>query len=298
MNLPFQDDSQVGDQDQDRWSDVRDAMIGRLTDWVDTVGETDSGRQQIAVMVDSFDASEPIDAPESDAPESTDVNHTDEIVQETLMGLSKITAELTALRHDLKSSIKQSRSFAETLAADAQKIVSASTTTIDQIGRLEAAAATPPSSTNANSDDQVRSMTALVIEADEAVLRLRDAFAAVISTVQHPTAMPRTGWLARSAVANHHDQWSTAWKSVHETIRGLADGLRLTVDRMTDQINAIGLQRIGTIGENLDPHSMQVLEVQPASDQPPGTVLRVLRFGYQHHGRVIRPAQVSVAGGQ
>ena len=57
---------------------------------------------------------------------------------------------------------------------------------------------------------------------------------------------------------------------------------------------ASGLEIIEAKGHFFDPNVHEAVNTQP-SDQPEGTVLHELRKGYVLHGKLLRPAMVTVA---
>ncbi len=264
--------------DNDAWQAMRQALLARVSAWIDTVAETDEGRDQLAELLQGLERS--VDNNQQDA--ASEIDH--DAVRQTLSGLCQMTGELTALRHDLKSNIKQSRAFAEKLAGDAQRIVSASSAVLDDL----VARGTQP----IDNHDPNRDLVISVVELDEAMTRLCDAFESTIQVAAQPPSQPSPPWHARGAVQRHHDAWMNAWQSQQGAYSGLADGLRLTIERLSAQLRKLHIERIGSPHDTFDPHTMQVLEVMPSPDHPPGTVLRVLRPGYKQNAWVIRPAQV------
>ena len=76
-----------------------------------------------------------------------------------------------------------------------------------------------------------------------------------------------------------------------------AQGLFLVARRLTTLLNQLGVRQIGTPGESFDPRWHEAITTEARADVPEGTILHVSRPGYAQGERVIRPAQVSVAGG-
>jgi len=74
--------------------------------------------------------------------------------------------------------------------------------------------------------------------------------------------------------------------------------LRSGVDLTLKQLNAVfakaNLREINPLGEKFDPHQHQAISMLP-SEKEPNTVINVLQKGYSLHGRVIRPALVTVS---
>ena len=73
-------------------------------------------------------------------------------------------------------------------------------------------------------------------------------------------------------------------------------GLFLVARRLTTLLDQLGVQQIGTPGEQFDPRRHEALTLEARADVPEGTILQVARPGYVLGERVIRPAQVIVAG--
>lgn len=73
-------------------------------------------------------------------------------------------------------------------------------------------------------------------------------------------------------------------------------GLFLTARRLTTTLDRLGVQQIGTPGEPFDPRWHEAIMTEVRADVPEGTILHVIQPGYVLGERVIRPAQVTVAG--
>jgi molecular chaperone GrpE len=72
-------------------------------------------------------------------------------------------------------------------------------------------------------------------------------------------------------------------------------GLFLVRRRLTALLDQLGVRQIGSAGEAFDPRRHEAVTTEARADTPEGTILHVDRPGYAVGGRVIRPAQVSVA---
>jgi molecular chaperone GrpE len=75
-----------------------------------------------------------------------------------------------------------------------------------------------------------------------------------------------------------------------------AQGLFLVARRLTTLLSQLGVRQIGTPGEPFDPRWHEAITTEARADVPEGTILHVSRPGYIQGERIIRPAQVSVAG--
>jgi molecular chaperone GrpE len=73
-------------------------------------------------------------------------------------------------------------------------------------------------------------------------------------------------------------------------------GLFLIARRLTTLLDQLGVRRIGTPGEPFDPYQHEAITTETRANVPEGTILYVTQPGYTLGERVIRPAQVSVAG--
>ncbi len=72
-------------------------------------------------------------------------------------------------------------------------------------------------------------------------------------------------------------------------------GIRVVRDRALGSLASLGYRRFGETGERFDPERHEAVGSTPAVDAPPGTVVSVVRAGYERDGRVVRPAAVIVA---
>jgi molecular chaperone GrpE len=73
-------------------------------------------------------------------------------------------------------------------------------------------------------------------------------------------------------------------------------GLFLIARRIMMLLDQLGVRQIGVPGEPFDPRWHEAITREARADVPPGTILHVVQPGYVLGERVIRPAQVSVAG--
>jgi molecular chaperone GrpE len=81
------------------------------------------------------------------------------------------------------------------------------------------------------------------------------------------------------------------------SLESLRSGVELTLRQLTGALERANIKEINPLGEKLDPHKHQAMNVVEA-DAPPNTVVAVLQKGYELNDRVIRPALVSVARGK
>jgi molecular chaperone GrpE len=78
----------------------------------------------------------------------------------------------------------------------------------------------------------------------------------------------------------------------------LAEGQRITLQRLDDLLASHSVRPIQVLGEILDPERMRVVGVESAADSASlqeGTVLREVQRGFFHDGELLRVAQVIVS---
>ncbi|MBL8402852.1 nucleotide exchange factor GrpE [Accumulibacter sp.] len=78
----------------------------------------------------------------------------------------------------------------------------------------------------------------------------------------------------------------------------LAEGQRLTLQRLDDLLASHRVRPLPVLGEILDPQRMRVVGVEAASSSssvPDGTILREVRRGFLHNGELLRVAEVIVS---
>lgn len=78
----------------------------------------------------------------------------------------------------------------------------------------------------------------------------------------------------------------------------LAEGQRLTLQRLDELLASHGVRSLQALGEAVDPHRMRVVGVEvtdAAASVADGTVLREVQRGFLHKGEMLRTAQVIVS---
>jgi len=73
-------------------------------------------------------------------------------------------------------------------------------------------------------------------------------------------------------------------------------GLLMIRDRLWQVLSREGLEPIDALGAAFDPELHEAVAQHPSEDRPAGTILEVIVPGYRLRGRVLRHAQVVVAG--
>jgi molecular chaperone GrpE len=75
-----------------------------------------------------------------------------------------------------------------------------------------------------------------------------------------------------------------------------ARGVALSRDRLRHAFEELGLSRVGHVGEPFDPAIHEALFYDVRPDEDDRRVIEVIRPGYRLGDRLLRPAQVGVAG--
>lgn len=77
----------------------------------------------------------------------------------------------------------------------------------------------------------------------------------------------------------------------------LLSGVQMTYDQILGELRKFGLEQISAVGESFDPNRHEAIARVAWEGKPEGTVLAESRKGYLLNGRLLRPAQVTVAQG-
>ncbi|MGQ0286060.1 nucleotide exchange factor GrpE [Pasteurellaceae bacterium 22721_9_1] len=80
-----------------------------------------------------------------------------------------------------------------------------------------------------------------------------------------------------------------------ECVKGLFDGVELTLKELLATVARFGIEPVGVVGENFNPDLHQAISMQPTEGFTTNQITTVLQKGYLLNGRVIRPAMVMVA---
>ncbi|HSQ53980.1 MAG TPA: nucleotide exchange factor GrpE [Candidatus Bathyarchaeia archaeon] len=82
-----------------------------------------------------------------------------------------------------------------------------------------------------------------------------------------------------------------------ENAEALLSGVQMTYEQVLGELRKFGLEQISSVGEPFDPNLHEAIARVAWGGKPEGTVLAESRKGYLLNGRLLRPAQVSVAQG-
>ncbi|MCW9710582.1 nucleotide exchange factor GrpE [Avibacterium sp. 21-586] len=80
-----------------------------------------------------------------------------------------------------------------------------------------------------------------------------------------------------------------------ESLKGVLDGVELTLKGLLATVTRFGVEAVGEVGETFNPDLHQAISMQPTEGFTSNQITTVLQKGYLLNGRVIRPAMVMVA---
>jgi molecular chaperone GrpE len=74
-----------------------------------------------------------------------------------------------------------------------------------------------------------------------------------------------------------------------------ARGMELIFQRLTAELQKLGLEPVSSEGQQFDPHIHHALEMRQTSEAQEHAILAELQKGYNFRGKLLRPALVRVA---
>jgi molecular chaperone GrpE len=80
------------------------------------------------------------------------------------------------------------------------------------------------------------------------------------------------------------------------TDKNLAGGLNMVLGQFKSTLQKQGVQEIASLGQTFDPNLHEAVAHEP-SPKPEGTIIQEHHKGYTLHGRLLRPARVTVSAG-
>ena len=75
----------------------------------------------------------------------------------------------------------------------------------------------------------------------------------------------------------------------------IVDGIKLTLEQFDSIFKAMGVECVECLGSPFDPAFHEAMTQVESDEHEPNTVVNELQRGYQLHGRLLRPAMVTVA---
>jgi molecular chaperone GrpE len=91
------------------------------------------------------------------------------------------------------------------------------------------------------------------------------------------------------------DNLERAMGQAGSSAEALLSGVRMTYDQFLSELRKFGLEQLPAQGGMFDPSLHDAIASVPSARKPAGTILAEARKGYLLHGRLLRPAQVTVA---
>ena len=76
---------------------------------------------------------------------------------------------------------------------------------------------------------------------------------------------------------------------------GIVDGVRMTLEQFSSIFKNMGVEPVECVGQPFDPARHEAMTQVESSEHEPNCVVDELQKGYTLHGRLLRPAMVSVA---
>ncbi|HKQ47672.1 MAG TPA: nucleotide exchange factor GrpE [Phycisphaerae bacterium] len=114
---------------------------------------------------------------------------------------------------------------------------------------------------------------------------------------QHSEALKLAGMgLVRELlpIADNFERSIASMTAEHEKDTVIA-GIKLIADQLYKVLRDHGVEPIDAVGKPFDPMFHEAMMSDTTSNLAPGTVTSELQRGYMMHGRVLRPARVTVA---
>ncbi len=93
------------------------------------------------------------------------------------------------------------------------------------------------------------------------------------------------------------DNLERAMEAASDSPGPLLEGIRMTHAQFLGELRKFGLEPLAAVDSPFDPNLHEAVATVPGAGKPEGTVVAEGRRGYLLHGRLLRPAQVTVALG-
>jgi molecular chaperone GrpE len=97
------------------------------------------------------------------------------------------------------------------------------------------------------------------------------------------------------AVLPFLDNLERAMGQAGASAEALLSGVRMTHDQFLSELRKFGLEQLPVQSGTFDPSLHEAIASVPSPGNPGGAILAEARKGYLLHGRLLRPAQVTVA---
>ena len=151
---------------------------------------------------------------------------------------------------------------------------------------------------NAIADEEVARLTADLQELRQTLMRRQADFENYRKHIEKERAEDQKRATARliegliPVVDGFEHALAAHREAEYETYRR---GFELIYKQLVDHLTRLGVERVDPTGKPFDPHLHQAMERTETTKYEDGTIVQVFQPGYVYHGRVLRPAMVSVA---
>lgn len=163
---------------------------------------------------------------------------------------------------------------------------------------------------NQPDEEQASSLETQLAEAQEEILKLKDAF--LRAKAEEDNVRRR----AEKEVSNGrkfavegfakemlgvHDSLKLAIatevaEDANDAIKSIHEGVNITLKQLQSAFNKFSLREIAPeIGDRLDPNLHQAMSLVDSEDVKSGCIVNVIQAGFELHDRLLRPAMVVVA---
>lgn len=227
------------------------------------------------------------------APEPTTFRQGPPAAEEPQFGAVDIVEAFTAMRHEWRGQIKESRELAETIQTVVRRIDELEQTRHSQSDELTADAssdAKPLARLIAETDNQLTRAVNAIGQIEEQQQRLEAACQNSIR--QYFDAMnPVARWLSRPLLKFCLNQTSRDSAAENSSVQGI----RLTLARLRQAMQEQAIERFDVVGLPFDGTTMNAIGTVESTEVPAGYVHEQLAPCYRWKGRILRFADVRVA---
>lgn len=84
-------------------------------------------------------------------------------------------------------------------------------------------------------------------------------------------------------------------QALPDSLKPFIEGVEITEKELLTVFERHGIKKVDPLGEKFDSHLHQAMLEQDSETYAPGTVVNVMQAGYTIHGRLLRPAMVTVS---
>ncbi|MDR2172177.1 MAG: nucleotide exchange factor GrpE [Planctomycetaceae bacterium] len=230
----------------------------------------------------------------------------DEFDKESYTGLFNVYEALSAQRHELKLYAKSGRKTAELI----EKSIEATERNIDETARVVEQLARFKRERPEIERKAIKPFIMSLVEIDESLMRAVSFLESVQSRLIFQS---RNLEIYASAYCDGLSIFQRLWRrktvmqfteylikerigEIAHVLQPLQDGFKMVTFRMDDVLRKHAISRISpTVGDVVNPETMQVLAILDSDKIKPGHVVDVVRPGYFWQGRPLRYADVRAA---